>query len=81
MWTRFKSVLQESMAENIPQKTTRPRDSYPWITIDIRKKMKKKDRLSKIALKTGNDELKMKHKELRKEIKKNIDRELCQKSF
>ena len=37
--------------------------------------MKKKDRLSKIALKTGNDELKMKHKELRKEIKKDIDRE------
>ena len=75
LWNKFKTALQESMSHNIPQKTTRPRDSYPWITIDIRKKMKKKDRLSKKALKSGNDELKAQHKELRKEIKKDIDRE------
>ena len=37
--------------------------------------MKKRDRLSKVALKTGSQEIKARHKDLRKEIKKNIDRE------
>ena len=45
VWEKFKDSLLESMTKHIPKKTTKSRDSYPWITHEIRKAIKKRDRI------------------------------------
>ena len=72
LWLKFKNCLHESMNKHIPKKTTRPRDSYPWITPDMRKIMRKRDKLSCKGKKLGNQEMIDKSKEYRKEAKKQV---------
>ena len=72
LWLEFKETLLASMKRNIPQKRARNRDSYPWITKEIRKLIRKRDNFSKMYKKTGNIEFKEKAKEFRKEAKRKI---------
>ena len=75
IWEQFKNSLIESMNRYIPRKVTKPRDSKPWITAQIKKLIKKRDRLSKHCKKSPSDELKEKFKECRREVKRTINRE------
>ena len=76
VWEKFKVTLLESMAQHIPKKNTKSRDSYPWITQEIRKMIKKRDRLSKKLKKNPRlTELETKYKETRREVKKLIRKE------
>ena len=72
LWLEFKETLLESMKKNIPKKRAKNRDSYPWITKEIRKLIRKRDKFSKMFKKTGIDDFKEKAKECRKEAKRKI---------
>ena len=58
LWSTFKNKFQSSMTDNIPHKTSRPRTGQPWITTEIRRLMRKRDRKHKQMKKTGSSELK-----------------------
>ena len=75
IWEHFKETLLDSMTKNIPKKATRPRDSYPWITVEIKKLIKKRDRLSKKRKKRPSDELDTKYRDVRNEVKRLIRKE------
>ena len=76
VWEKFKNTLLESMEKHIPKKNTRPRDSYPWITHEIKKMIKKRDRQSKKLKKNPRlVELEAKYKETRRGVKKLIRKE------
>jgi hypothetical protein len=47
LWDYFKKELEDSIDENIPQKTAKIKDGNPWITRDIKRLIRKRDRLYK----------------------------------
>jgi hypothetical protein len=47
LWDYFKKELEDSIDENIPQKTAKIKDGNPWITRDIKCLIRKRDRLYK----------------------------------
>ena len=51
MWEYIKNQLEELVKIRIPQKMTRRKDNPPWITSDIKKLIKKRDRLYKLKTK------------------------------
>jgi hypothetical protein len=44
IWDHFKTSLEESIKRNVPIKTTRKKDGCPWITSDIKRLIRKRDR-------------------------------------
>ncbi|XP_070198749.1 uncharacterized protein [Littorina saxatilis] len=56
LWQRFKLALLDSMKKHIPTKTPRLKSSYPWITYEIKKIVRKRDRLYRKWKKSGNPE-------------------------
>jgi hypothetical protein len=55
LWDYFKKELEDSIDENIPQKTARIKDGNPWITRDIKRLIRKRDRLYKKNQKKSGD--------------------------
>ena len=53
LWKMFKARLQTSMEANIPTVMLKKRQSLPWITLTIKKMLKKKQRLFKRARSTN----------------------------
>ena len=49
-WNIFKKDLSDGMSQFIPQKTSRPKFKLPWINPNIKREMRKKDRLHKKAI-------------------------------
>ena len=47
MWNVFQQGLEERINKNIPHKTKRSKDGLPWMTTELRKLIKKHDRLYK----------------------------------
>jgi hypothetical protein len=47
LWDYFKKELVDSIYENIPQKTAKIKDGNQWITRDIQRIIRKRDRLYK----------------------------------
>ena len=45
LWTKFKDTILHSMRLHIPHKLTRTRCDSPWLTSDIRKKIRKHNKL------------------------------------
>ena len=45
LWCIFRDGLQEGIRRFIPHKTAKSKDNFPWITADIRKMMRKRDKL------------------------------------
>ena len=54
LWLKFKDDLTKAVNTFIPQKTARPKTSKPWMTPDIRKLVKRRDRVYKLWKKTGS---------------------------
>ncbi|CAG2257274.1 unnamed protein product [Mytilus edulis] len=44
LWTHFQTKLEESIGKNVPKKTARKKDGSPWITSDIKRLIRKRDR-------------------------------------
>ena len=49
-WSLFKTTLTKAMVNYIPQRRSSMKYKLPWITSEIKRQMRKKDRLLKKAL-------------------------------
>ncbi|KAK6188800.1 hypothetical protein SNE40_004902 [Patella caerulea] len=54
IWDTFQVALEKSSSLNIPSKTAKRKDGSPWITDEIRKLIKKRDRLYKKKKKSAD---------------------------
>ena len=66
------SFIQDSADKHIPSKTSRTVSSIPWITPEIRRKIRRKNKTHAKAKKTGSSELQSKFETLRREIKADV---------
>ena len=66
------SFIQDSADKHIPSKTSRSVSSVPWITPDIRRKIRRKNITHAKAKKTGSANIRSKFENLRREIKADI---------
>ena len=66
------SFIQDSADKHIPSKTSRSVSSIPWITPEIRRKIRRKNKTHAKAKKTGNSKLRSKFETLRREIKADV---------
>ena len=66
------SFIQDSADKHIPSKTSRPVSSVPWITSEIRRKIRRRNKTHAKAKKTGSSKLRSKFETLRREIKADI---------
>ena len=72
MWTHFQIHLEKSVKTNIPHKTSRQKDSSPWITRDIRRLINKRDRWYKRKKKSGNQRDANRYKELKRDTQRHL---------
>ena len=66
------SFIQDSADKHIPSKTSRSVSSIPWITPEIRRKIRRKNETHAKAKKTGSSKLRSKFETLRREIKADV---------
>ena len=66
------SFIQDSADKHIPSKTCRSVSSVPWITPEIRRKIRRKHITHAKAKKTGSAKIRSKLENLRREIKTDI---------
>ena len=66
------SFIQVSADKHIPSKTSRSVSSIPWITPEIRRKFRRKNKTQAKAKKTGSSKLRSKFETLRREIKADV---------
>ena len=64
--------IQESADKHIPSKTSLSVSSVPWITPEIRMKIRKRNEIYAKAKKTGRSKLGSKFETLRREIKADV---------
>ena len=94
-WCTFKAKLAEVMKAHIPQKTIRTRTSLPWISHEIKRKMKQRQRLYNRAKRSKDEHDVAAFKTCRKIVKRmlqqahdnylgeilNLPKQACQKKF
>ena len=66
------SFIQDSADKHIPSKTSMSVSSIPWITPEIRRKIRRKNKTHAKANKTGSSKLRSKFETLRREIKADV---------
>ena len=66
------SFIQDSADKHIPSKTSRSVSSIPWITPEIRRKIRRKNKTHAKAKKTGSSKVRSKFETLRREIKADV---------
>ncbi|MES9950854.1 MAG: reverse transcriptase family protein, partial [Candidatus Thiodiazotropha sp.] len=69
------SFISETVDKHIPSKTSRSVASVPWITPEIRRLIRRKNKTHAKAKKTGSSKLKSKFQELRQEIKTKVKKQ------
>ena len=67
--------FQESADKHIPSKTSRPVSSVPWITPEIRRKIRRRNETHAKAKKSGSSKLRSKFETLRREIKADVKKQ------
>ncbi|CAC5387065.1 unnamed protein product [Mytilus coruscus] len=72
LWTHFQTKLEESIGKNVPKKTARKKDGSPWITSDIKRLIRKRDKWFKRMKKSGNGGDRDKFKELKSRTQREI---------
>ena len=71
-WNVFKTALKTGMEKYIPTKMTKNKTSLPWITHNIKKEMRKKDKLHKLANRTHKNRLYEAYRHQRTKVNKLI---------
>ena len=66
------SFIQDSADKHIPSKTSRTVSLVPWITSEIRKKIRRRNKTHAKAKKTGSKKLRSKSETLGREIKDDL---------
>ncbi|KAI8514688.1 hypothetical protein Bbelb_072790 [Branchiostoma belcheri] len=74
LWQMFKSALKDSMARHIPTKKPRRKESLPWMTPDILRLIRKRNRLYRKMKKSGCQITQKEVKNLNREIRKLMRR-------
>ena len=74
IWDHFQTSLEESIKRNVPIKNTRKKDGCPWITSDIKRLIRKRDRWYKRSRKSGHSGDNKKFKDLKCTTQKEIRR-------
>ena len=69
------SSIQESADKHIPSKTSRSVSSVPWITPEIRRKIRRRNKTHAKEKKTGSSKLRTKFETLRREIKADVKKQ------
>ena len=69
------SFIQESADKHIPSKTSRSVSSVPWITPEIRRKIRRRNKTHAKAKKTGSSKLRSKFETLRRKIKADVKKQ------
>ncbi|CAC5406510.1 unnamed protein product [Mytilus coruscus] len=72
LWTHFQTKLEESIGKNVPKKTARKKDGSPWITSDIKRLIRKRDKWFKRMKKSGHGGDRDKFKELKRRTQREI---------
>ena len=70
-WQEFKQALESGIKQHIPDKLCKERNSQPWITHAIKKKIKKRDRCYKKYKKTSDIKQKETYQQLKHEIQRD----------
>ena len=65
LWDYCKTELDDSIDKNIPQKMANTKDGNPWITRDIKRLIRKRDRLYKKQKKNKNQEMQVIERNIR----------------
>ena len=55
-WNAFKNAVMRGISQYVPQKLSMPKYKLPWITTDIGREIRKKDRLHKKAIRSKNQQ-------------------------
>ena len=66
------SFIQDSADKHIPSKTSRSVSSIPWVTPEMRRKIRRKNKTHAKAKTTGSSKLRSKFETFRREIKTDI---------
>ena len=66
------SFIQDSADKHIPSKTSRSVSSIPWITPEIRRKIRRKNKTHAKAKQSGSSKLRSKFETLRREVKADV---------
>jgi ATP-dependent helicase YprA (DUF1998 family) len=74
MWCVFKNHLEEIVKKHVPHKIAKTKESLPWITPDIRKLIRKRDRLYKQNKKSGNTTTAKKFKDIKRKVQRELRR-------
>jgi hypothetical protein len=74
LWGVFKNGLEKSVSANVPHKTAKSKDNIPWITPEIRKHIRQRDRLYKRMKKSSDQNDRKKFRELRRNVQKELRR-------
>ena len=72
LWTDFTNTLDKLYEECIPSKLIRGKSSLPWITQEIKRLIRKRDRLYTRFKKSRDHDIRTTFQTLRQEIKKKI---------
>ena len=68
LWTKFKDTILHSMRLHIPYKLTRTRCDLPWLTSDIRKKIRKRNKLYRLYKRSHLPEVRSRFLQLKSDI-------------
>ncbi|CAG2244129.1 unnamed protein product [Mytilus edulis] len=72
MWNCFKTTITKAVKDHIPHKTAKTKDGHPWVTMETKRLIRKRDRLYKKSKKSGNTSIAKKYKEVKHQVQKSI---------
>ena len=72
LWTKFKDTILHSMRLHIPYKLTRTRCDLPWLTSDIRKKIRKRNKLYRQYKRSHLPEVRSRFLQLKSDIQRQM---------
>ena len=78
LWVKFRDGLNDAVKTFVPHKAARLKTRKPWISSEIRKMMKRRDRVYKRMKKSGSEELKKELQLLRRTIQRMTRRSYWQ---
>jgi hypothetical protein len=70
MWTAFKDIFLNTMEKHVPSKLSRSKQTYPWITTEVRKIINKKNKAGRKVRKTNNQKDRDRFRKLKAEAQK-----------
>ena len=70
MWTELKDHIHNTVNKHVPQTTVKHHHGYPWITSELRRLIRKRDRTYNKMKKSGKAELRKHYKNLKHIVQK-----------